>query len=289
MDGEYVPQETVLPSWAHNAMPWVTPDGDITIWHIGNGSEARPPKSGCTNGTTPLHPEQARGQGRTFAPAPISTIPFSANPAGPWKLMSISCETAAGQGPCPIDNPTPLSLTANGTTLLAHRARQGFSILVAPHWTGPYKNVAAGDSNLNTTNVHTPDDEYSCEDGFLFRGQQGEAGGIHLLCHCNGVKGYPWFDHGRHAYSLDGRQWHWSKERTFLPTFAHPDGSNTTHISRQRPQLVFGAGWVPTQLITGIAVASTNRPYAWQDNCNELDAVSKPCDLTCTSMQAILP
>jgi|EP01047_Picozoa_sp_COSAG01_P056026 hypothetical protein len=45
---------------------------------------------------------------------------------------------------------------------------------------------------------------------------------------------------------------------------------------------------VPTHLITGIAVASTNRPYPWQNNCGELDAVSKPCDLTCTSMQTIL-
>jgi hypothetical protein len=142
---------------------------------------------------------------------------------------------------------------------------------------------------LNSTNILSPADEYSCEDGFLFRGQRG--GGVHLLCHCNGVLGYPWDDHGRHAFSADGIEWHWSKERTFPPAFIHPDGTNTTHISRQRPQLVFGVGGVPTQLITGIAVASTNRPYAWQSGCrpNGLDAVSRPCDLTATSMQAVLP
>ena len=81
-----------------------------------------------------------------------------------------------------------------------------------------------------------------------------------MLCHCNGVYGYPWDDHGRHAFSSDGIVWQWSKERTFPPALMHPDGTNTSHISRQRPQLVFDSGMVPTHLITGIAVASTNRP-----------------------------
>ena len=85
-----------------------------------------------------------------------------------------------------------------------------------------------------------------------------------------------------------GINWQWSKERTFLPEFLHPDGTNTTHISRQRPQLIFGRGMVPTHLITGISVASTNRPNPWQTDCGELDAISKPCDLTCTSMQTVL-
>ena len=103
--------------------------------------------------------------------------------------MNITCETEtpAGVGPCPIDNPTPLSLD-NGTTLLAHRAKGGFGthslystlnfslivwnfattfvkltgMLIAPHWAGPYRNVADG-LGLNGTNIPVPDDEYSCE------------------------------------------------------------------------------------------------------------------------------
>ena len=74
-----------------------------------------------------------------------------------------------------------------------------------------------------------------------------------------------------------GVDWAWSKERTFLPSFKHPDGTNTTHISRQRPQLVFGPGAVPTHLITGIAVASTNRPYVPQH-------MQCMCNATPTSM-----
>ena len=284
VDGVFTPDSTpVLGVWAHNAMPWLTPDGDISIWHIGDGTPARrPEQTGCANGTTPVSATETHAD--LAAPAPISRIPYSHSPNGPWKTMNVTCVSSAGAvGPCPIDNPTPVSLT-NGTTLLAHRARGGFGLLVAPHWSGPYRNIASG--MLNSTNINSPEDEFSCEDGFLFHGQRG---GIHLLCHCNGVKGYPWDDHGRVAFSRDGITWRWSKERTFPPALTHPDKTNTSHISRQRPQLVFGPGNVPTQLITGVAAASTNRPYPWQAGCSELDAVSKPCDLTYTAMQPILP
>lgn len=285
VDGVYAPRETVLPAWSHNAMPWVTPDGYVSIWHIGNGSLPRPERTGCQNGTTPAGPgPHAAGEvPRVGKPAPISQIPYASSPGGPWRAMSLTCTTPTGPGPCPIDNPTPVAMR-NGTTLLAHRARGGFGILVAPHWSGPYRNVAAGLS-LNSTNVPAPKDEYSCEDGFLFLDRRG---GIHLICHCNGMFGYPWDDHGRHAFSLDGVTWRWSRGRTFTPTFTHPDGTNTSHVSRQRPQLVFGPDQTPSHLITGLAVASTNRPLPWQAGCGELDAVSKPCDLTCTSIQAIV-
>lgn len=269
-------------------MPWVTPDGDISVWHIGGGVQLRPQKTDCTNGTTPVATAVKAARVAAGAPAPIAQIPYSRNPNGPWKMQKILCKTtdSGTLGPCPIDNPTPLSF-ANGTTLIAHRARGGFGLLVSSHWSGPYQNIDG--LSLNATSIPTPTDEFSCEDGFLFHGQRG---GIHLLCHCNGVEGYPWDDHGRHAFSPDGINWRWSQERTFPPALTHPDGTNTSHISRQRPQLVFGlAGQVPTHLVTGIAVASTNRPYAWQATCpnGELDAVSKPCDLTCTSLQPILP
>jgi hypothetical protein len=298
-----------MPSWSHNALPWVTPDGGISIWHIGNGTTSRPQHTGCTNGTTPLHAQPAtaasnsagaaKATGAVGNPHPIliSHIPYSKGPSGPWRMTAISCNTAAAAGevapgPCPIDNPSPLSLP-NGTTLIVHRAKKGFGVLSAPQWTGPFRNIVGGLA-LNATNIPIPADEFSCEDGFLFHGQQRGGGGIHLLCHCNGVFGYPWDDHGRHAFSADGGvTWRWSKGRAFPPAFIHSDGSNTTHISRQRPQLVFGAlvDGVPTQLITGIAVASTNRPFAWQSDCapNGLDAVSKPCDLTATYMQPVLP
>ena len=296
VDGIFTPQETVLPTWGHNAMPWVTPEGDITVWHIGNGTRSHPEHTGCSNGTTPLARSAAARAARATGtrspqplgdPPPIAHVPYSANPGGPWKRMPITCvlHGGGGNGPCPIDNPTPVAY-ANGTTLVAHRARGGFGVLVAPHWSGPYRNVIHG-QDLNYTNIRVPDDEYSCEDGFLFRDGRD---GLHLLCHCNGEYGYPWDDHGRHAFSENGVDWRWSAGRAFLPTFVHPDGTNTTHVSRQRPQLVFGPNQSgPTHLITGISVASTNRPYLWQSGCGELDAVSKPCDLTCTSMQPVLP
>lgn len=296
VDGVYTPLGTVLPAWSHNAMPWVTPEGYVSIWHIGNGTKPKRParQLNCSNGTTPmpargpLHHEVTTGASSSSpGSVPIAAVPYSSTgPGGPWKMQNITCHhpsAVGGVGLCPIDNPTPVGLE-NGTTLLAHRARGGFGILAAPHWAGPYRNVVDG-WQLNATNIQTPEDETECEDGFLFLGQRG---GIHLLCHCNGVQGYPWDDHGRHAYSEDGITWSWSAERTFTTAFLHPDGTNTSHISRQRPQLVFGPNRVPTQLITGISVASTNRPYPWQAGCQELDAVSKPCDLTCTSMQQIL-
>ena len=344
VDGVYTPLETVLPAWSHNAMPWVTPEGYVSIWHIGNGTKPKRPtrQVRCFNGTTPMPPPppptplpallqggggdtktnrststsataNAPGHLRKSGAAasagellqhevatgasssspgspPTAAVPYSSTgPGGPWKMQNITCHhpSAVGGvelvGLCTIDNPTPVSL-GNGTTLLAHRARGGFGILAAPHWAGPYRNVIDG-WQLNATNIQTPEDETECEDGFLFLGQRG---GIHLLCHCNGVHGYPWDDHGRHAYSEDGITWSWSAERTFTTAFLHPDGTNTSHISRQRPQLVFGPNRVPTQLVTGISVASTNQPYPWQAGCHELDAVSKPCDLTCTSMQQVL-
>ena len=121
---------------------------------------------------------------------------------------------------------------------------------------------------LNSTNINSPSDEYSCEDGFLFHGQRG---GIHLLCHCNGVYGYPWCvcaracvcvcvcgtapspshflnktlvplwlrdDHGRVAFSRDGITWRWSVVATplndsiFLPTLI-------LHLSRWSKERTF--------------------------------------------------
>lgn len=279
VDGMYRPAETVIEAWAHNAMPWVTPDGDIAVWHIGNGNESKPLVSGCTNGTTPAKSGARAQEGlgrRVGTPVPVAAVPYSSNPAGPWRWMNLTCTASDGtNGVCTLDNPTPVTLP-NGTTLLAHRAH-GFGILAAPHWGGPYREV---------TDVPPPEDEFSCEDGFLFLGKHG---GVHLLCHCNGVQGYPWDDHGRHAYSADGIEWRWSTERTFPPALTHPDGTNTSHISRQRPQLVFGADGAPTHLVSGIAVASTNRPLPWQQGCKSLDAVAKPCDLSATVIQSVLP
>ena len=264
------------------------------------------------NGTTPLaSPAQsaARAAGTRAsqplgAPPPVAHVPYSTNPGAPWKRMPITCHTCGingggGSGPCtcPIDNPTPVAF-AKGTTLIAHRTRGGFGVLVAPHWRGPYRNVVRG-QDLNFTNIQVPDDEFSCEHGFLFRdARNGMSHGIHLLCHCNGVQGYPWDDHGRHAVSENGADWRWSAGRAFLPAFDHPDGTNTTHVSRQRHQHQPPAA--PAGLRAQHAVGSDapghrdrgglhNRPYPWQSGCGELDAVSKPCDLTCTSMQPVLP
>ena len=308
VDGVYAPREAVLSAWGHNAMPWVTPEGYVAVWHIGNGSHSSrgPPKTGCSNGTTPLNVTEnseetdfvSLSESASLVP-PLRQIPYSVSGAGgPWKMMEITCENASAPHaavPCQIDNPTPWSFR-NGTTLLAHRgaASGGFNLLVAPHWSGPYRPLAQM--------ITTPPDETECEDGFLFGD---EDSGIHLLCHCNGVRGYPWDDHGRHAYSKNGIDWMWSEERTFKPTFMHTDGTNTSHISRQRPQLVFApkrsgneatsassnsGSIVPTQLITGISVSSTNHPFPWQQSCGtELCSISRPCDLTATSMQAVLP
>jgi hypothetical protein len=165
VDGIYAPLETVMGAWSHNALPWVAPDGTITVWHIGNDTHLRPhgpEHTGCANGTTPVHtpPGTALSPGSGLAgsgqpqralvaasrPILVSEVPYSSSPSGPWKRMPITCATPSGTpptGPCPIDNPTPVSFP-NGTTLLAHRARNGFGVLVAPHWSGPYRNVANG-------------------------------------------------------------------------------------------------------------------------------------------------
>ena len=196
VDGPYVPQGTVVRAWSHNAMPWVTPDGYIAVWHIGNGvlPSGRNLTTGCVNGTTPVHPSNPRAISTTSL-APVHQIPYSSSPNGPWKMMNLTCAQDGGRtGPCTIDNPTPVSL-ANGTTLLAHRKRgpatgPQFGILVAPHWSGPYRNLSS---------IPPPGDEPGgCEDGFLLLGQRGKGGsdgdgdgGIHLLCHCNGMHGYP--------------------------------------------------------------------------------------------------
>ena len=96
----------------------------------------------------------------------------------------------------------------------------------------------------------------------------------------------------------NGIDWMWSEERTFKPTFMHTDGTNTSHISRQRPQLVFApkrsgnettsaassnsGSIVPTQLITGISVSSTNHPFPWQQSCGtELCSISNAMRFDC--------
>eukprot|EP01079_Euglenida_sp_SAG-EU17-18_P003709 gene3709-690_t len=277
VDGSYAPAEAVMPAWSHNAMPQATRDGFIALWHIGNGTTPRPP--GPTAPTAPPRPAGPR-----LDPGPIPSVPYSSDPSGPWRQMDLKCHTPEGPGLCDVDNPTPASFD-NGTTLLAHRAKAGFGLLSAPHWSGPYTNINTT-LGLRDSNIPFPEGEYSCEDGFLFHGPRG----VHLLCHCNGVYGYPWDDHGRHAFSADGLTWKWSDGRTFLPVFMHPDGTNTTHIARQRPQLVFAPdGTTPTHLITGISVSSTNRPYPWQEPCPQLSSVTLGCDLTNTAMQSILP
>eukprot|EP01079_Euglenida_sp_SAG-EU17-18_P010656 gene10656-1938_t len=176
LHGVYTPRDQIMPPFAHNAMPHTMPGGVITIWHVGSGTPNtnKPFIANCTNGTTPLPkgPEQAGdhssgpwASGGSSTSKPYA-VPTANSPGGPWTSTGITFADGQAHG---LSNPSPVVLP-NGTTYLVTRGSAmrnspgEFKILVAPHWSGPYRPA---NGNWTTPEV-VPEVDHGCEDGFLF-------------------------------------------------------------------------------------------------------------------------
>ena len=94
------------------------------------------------------------------------------------------------------------------------------------------------------------------EDPFYWRGADGSH---HALLH-NMAPWDTWWWHGRrgnrvgrHAWSEDGRAWHYSGDVAYTATVEYDDGAEYTFYRRERPHLLLDAATrAPTHLVTGV-------------------------------------
>jgi hypothetical protein len=169
--GPFLDATVVVPSFAHNAKPFLSPDGTWLIFYIG---EINNISHTCSNGTSIGTASAALGAAAAAAPAPKST-------AGPIMIASATRPDAPASQWClhgPITdsvqwhtatNPSPVFNATDGTVRLAvSRSWGGWKrtvIMEAPSWRGPYTNVSATATYTGSIN--------SGEDPDLFRTARG--------------------------------------------------------------------------------------------------------------------
>ena len=135
LDGVYEARDVIM----RGSNPQITEfNGELRLWHSLDGGPTGPSPAGysrghycatCTNGSTPYtcrnesaaHAESESEVTRAAESPPVSAhLIVSADPAGPWRNLNISCRGygANGGSQCPtISNPTAFYFP-NGTTLL---------------------------------------------------------------------------------------------------------------------------------------------------------------------------
>ena len=148
----------IAPPFAHNpTVHGPAPDGFYVIYHIGSGkpSSHGPPRTDCTNGTTPAEHASslALEPPTTMSPA-APTMLFSKSLTGPWNSALLAIEAVPGSQSASVvaaqsstsgcNNPAA-SFLKNGTVLLVckvsvtppNKWRQ-MAVYTASHWRGPY-------------------------------------------------------------------------------------------------------------------------------------------------------
>jgi hypothetical protein len=122
----------------------------------------------------------------------------------------------------------------------------------APSWRGPYTDATVHGGSI--TGQDYPYDEN--EDPFLWQDRRGH---YHALLHANtwvdsrGVVHSVALHAGRHAYSVNGVEWTYSRTPPYTGTIQWNNGSSCSLSRMERPYLLFDAKTgAPTHLINGV-------------------------------------
>ena len=253
VDGPYVFQEEILPTFYTNPQLTTAADGTLLLFVIGMPCNHT---ADCTNSSAPPGPAYKYScVPHTDMQDGISMLSSSDGPLGPWTNHGRVLSGSNPRGGMFTDvrtNPAPLA-EKDGTVKLIYRGgSKGYKaefigVAAATTWRGPYTPV---------TNPAVPAVTGNAEDPFVYRDCRG---GYHMLAHAigPGVHGGV----GLHAFSHDGISWHdASPSIAYTDVVAWSNGTNTTLAQRERPVLVFGTGkdgchWVPIALINGARMA----------------------------------
>jgi hypothetical protein len=240
--GPFVDCSTVLPSFAHNAKPFLAPDGTWLIYYIGNINNITQNCSvNSTEGMGVMVPPSPGLQ--TAGPVMIASSKTVDAPASQWQLHGPITDSASWHS---ATNPSPVFFN-NGSVLLAvsrnFQKSDGSSagkrnvLMRADSWRGPYMNIsqtATLDGSIQ-----------SGEDPDLFQTKRG----WHMLNHNTGPGST------RMWLSEDGIS-NWTESlgtNAFNQTVQFANGTIIELCQRQRPQVVMSPeDGMPGWLWTGV-------------------------------------
>lgn len=241
----------VLGVFCHNPTVRRAPDGTYLLWHIGHPDPSRSHSCStssqtCASNYPPLLPTDGRE---------IVTYSSAPHPAGPWTPLGSAAFSGTGAGWLGwVSNPS-IHFFANGSALLAFRAKvmpggggvesgngvsqnlpvgqEVIGLATAPHWRGPYELAVAHPIALEHEDPHIWADK---------------RGNLHLLSH--GAT--------NHWFTTPDKLGNWTlaSEPAYGFDFEWANGTAAVAMRRERPQLVFSADGNMTPLVftTGVTI-----------------------------------
>ena len=245
--GPFVDAAVVLGVFCTNVHVRRAPDGAYVMWYVGQPDPGRAHACSssaqvCASNQPPLLPDDGR-QFVTYASAP--------HPAGPWTPLGAAAFNGTGRGWRGwVSNPA-VHFFANGSALLAFRAKvlpggdnaslpvgeEVIGLATAPHWSGPY--TLAVDHPIVT----------SREDPHVWADQRGN---LHLLSH--GATNH-WFTTPDSLGS-----WTLASAPAYTFGFSWSNGTGATALRRERPQLFFSDDGLMTPLVFTSGVTIEGAP-----------------------------
>ncbi len=241
--GPFVDAAVVLGVFCHNPTIRRAPDGTYVLFHIGQDDPGRAHNCSssaetCASNVPPPLPTDGRGF-LTYASAP--------HPAGPWTPRGSAAFTGVGAGWLGwVSNPS-VHFFANGSALLAFRAKvlpggdnasqrvgeEVIGLAAAPHWGGPYALAVGHPIAASHEDPHVWADK---------------RGNLHLLSH--GATNH-WFTTPNALGA-----WTLASAPAYGFEFAWANGTAATALRRERPQLFFSEDGNVTPLVftTGVTI-----------------------------------
>ena len=229
---------TIVPSFAHNAKPFLAPDGTWLIYYVGQ-------KNNQTHRCAPLPNSIGYDPGRkTAGPIMVAAASRPDAPAEDWTHygpLTDSYEFHSATNPSPV-------IFNNGSVLLAvsrwflptgtDRGGKRTVLMRSDSWKGPFRNVSA----TTTAAGSLP----TGEDPDLFRSTL--RGHFHMLNHNTGPGS------SRMWFSEDGISgWEEAQgENAFNETVEFDNGTVIHVCQRQRPQIVFAEDGMPGWFWSGV-------------------------------------
>jgi hypothetical protein len=245
-NGPFVEAEVVVSSFAHNAKPFLAPDGTWLIYYIGetNGAHLNCSENGtATDGllSPPAYPPGAS----TAGPIMIASAARPDAPADEWDIhgpFTDSVEWHSATNPSPVFNQNGSVRLAVSRKFANVRPGKRTVLMQADSWRGPYTNITSTETVNGSIN--------SGEDPDLFQTKRG----WHMLNHNTGPAST------RLWFSEDGISG-WTEAtgaNAFNASVRFTNGTEIVLCQRQRPQIVMAADGVPGWLWTGVMSSITD-------------------------------
>ena len=245
--GPYRDVSTIVPSFAHNAKPFLHPDGTWLIFYVGRENNqthlCAKDGAGAAAPVPPLGTRDLPPPGRrTAGPIMVAAASRPDAPAEDWEHFGPLTDSYEWHS---ATNPSPVFFE-NGTVLLAvsrwflatgsYLTGKRTVLMRSDSWKGPYRNISA----TATAGGSLP----TGEDPDLFRTPRG----FHMLNHNTGAAST------RLWFSEDGvTGWQESQgENAFNATVSFDNGTAIKVCQRQRPQIVFADDGLPGWFWSGV-------------------------------------